>query len=30
MEELSKVGGIGKILVAENDAYGGFLAGIVC
>jgi hypothetical protein len=29
VEELSKVGGISKILVAENDAYGGFLAGIV-
>ena len=30
VEELSKVGGINKILVAENDAYGSFLAGIVC
>ena len=26
-EELSKVGGISKILLAENDAYNGFLAG---
>jgi hypothetical protein len=28
VEELSKVGGISKILVAENEAYGSFLAGI--
>ena len=28
MEELSKVGGISKILVAENEAYGSFLAGM--
>ena len=29
VEELTKVSGVSKILVAENDAYGGFLAGIL-
>ena len=29
VEELTKVDGVSKILVAENDAYGGFLAGIL-
>ena len=29
VEELSKVGGLSKILVAENDAYGGFLAEVM-
>ncbi|XP_028399028.1 electron transfer flavoprotein subunit alpha, mitochondrial-like [Dendronephthya gigantea] len=29
VEELSKVGGIGKILVAENEAYEGFLAEVM-
>lgn len=27
IQELGKVGGINKILVAEDEAYGGFLAG---
>lgn len=30
VEELSKVEGLSKILVAEHEAYKGFLPGIQC